>query len=134
MAENNHIHLYGRWNRMYQPAVTIGGVGHRVAHNRIHDAPHMAVSFNGNDHVIEFNEIHHVCTESNDAGAIYSGRDWTWRGTVIRHNLFYEITGFQGKGWVGVYLDDMLCGTLIYGNLFYRVTRESLLNERGERK
>ena len=127
VAEDNHIHHYGRWNRMYQPALSISGVGHRVAHNLIHDAPHMAVFFSGNDHAIEFNEIHHVCTESNDAGAIYSGRDWTWRGTVIRHNLLYEITGFEGRGCVGVYLDDMLSGTLIYGNLFYRVTRAAFI-------
>lgn len=126
-AENNHIHDYGRVYRMYRPAIQIGGVGQRVAHNLIHDAPHMAVQFSGNDHVIELNEIHHVCLESNDAGAIYSGRDWTWRGTAIRHNLFYEITGFRDKGCVGVYLDDMLCGTLIQGNLFYRVTRAAMI-------
>jgi len=127
LAEDNHIHHYGRWNRMYQSAIAIGGVGHRVSHNLIHDAPHMAVSFNGNDHLIEYNEIHHVCLESNDAGAMYSGRDWTWRGTVIRHNLLYEITGFEDRGCVGVYLDDMLCGTRIYGNLFYRVTRAAFI-------
>lgn len=127
LAVDNHIHHYGRINRMYMPAIAIGGVGHRVAHNLIHDAPHMAVSFSGNDHVIELNEIHHVCTESNDAGAIYAGRDWTWRGTVIRHNLFYEITGFEGRGCVGVYLDDMLCGTEISGNLFHHVTRAAFI-------
>jgi len=42
-----------------------------VAHNLIHHAPHQAIALQGNDHVIEFNEIHHVCEESNDAGAIY---------------------------------------------------------------
>ncbi|MFH1569645.1 MAG: right-handed parallel beta-helix repeat-containing protein [Gemmatimonadota bacterium] len=126
-VEDCHIHHYGRVNRMYQPAVAISGVGIRVAHNLIHDAPHMAVSFSGNDHAIELNEIHHVCLESNDAGAIYSGRDWTWRGTSIRHNLFYEITGFENRGCVGVYLDDMLCGTEIRGNLFYRVTRAAFI-------
>lgn len=126
-AVDNHIHHYGRVNRMYQPAISVAGVGHRVAHNLIHDAPHMAVSFSGNDHLIELNEIHHVCTESNDAGAIYSGRDWSWRGTVIRHNLFYEITGFEGRGCVGVYLDDMLCGIEISGNLFYHVTRAAFI-------
>lgn len=127
LAENNHIHHYGRWNRMYTPAVSIDGVGIRVAHNLIHDAPHMAISFGGNDHLIEFNEIHNVCLESNDAGAIYAGRDWTMRGTVIRHNYLHEITGFRGEGCVGVYLDDMYCGTQIYGNVFYRVTRAAFI-------
>ena len=126
-AENNHIHHYGRWNRMYQPAISISGVGNRASHNLIHNAPHMALSFGGNDHLIEFNEIHSVCYESNDAGAIYSGRDWTMRGTVIRHNYLHHISGFEGRGCVGVYLDDMFCGTTIYGNLFYRVTRAAFI-------
>jgi len=126
-AENNHIHHYGRWNRMYKPAISLNGVGNRAANNLIHNAPHMAISFGGNDHLIEFNEIHSVCYESNDAGAMYSGRDWTMRGTVIRHNFLHHINGFKGRGCVGVYLDDMLCGTTIYGNLFYRVTRAAFI-------
>lgn len=120
-AENNHIHDYSRWNRMYQPAIALSGVGQRAAHNRIHNAPHEAIAFSGNDHLIEFNEIYNVCNESNDAGAIYSGRDWTWRGTVIRHNFLHHIRGFEGRGCIGVYLDDMLCGTRIFGNVFYKM-------------
>ncbi len=121
-AENNHIHHYGRWNRMYKAAIQIGGVGNRAAHNLIHNAPHMAIGFSGNDHVIEFNEIHSVCHESNDAGAMYAGRNWTMRGTVVRHNYLHHIVGFEGRGCVGVYLDDMFCGTDIVGNVFYKVT------------
>jgi hypothetical protein len=87
----------------------------------------MGMGFGGNDHVIEFNEIHSVCYESNDAGAIYTGRDWTMRGTIIRHNYLHHINGFEGRGCVGVYLDDMFCGTLIYGNVFYRVTMAAFI-------
>ena len=126
-AENNHIHHYSRWNRMYKPAISLNGVGNRASHNLIHNAPHQAIAFSGNDHMIEFNEIHSVCYESNDAGAIYSGRDWTMRGTIIRHNYFHHIKGFEGRGCVGVYLDDMFCGTTIYGNLFYKVTRAAFI-------
>jgi len=103
VVEDCHIHHYGRVNRMYQPAVQIVGVGQRVSHNHIHDAPHMAVQFAGNDHVIEFNDVHHVCLESNDAGAVYSGRDWTWRVTratmigggryyLFENNLYVDCT------------------------------------------
>jgi len=126
-AVSNHIHHYGRWHRMYKSAISLSGVGLRAAHNLIHDAPHMAVSFGGNDHVIEFNEIHHVCQESNDAGAIYAGRDWTMRGTVIRHNYLHHIQGFRARGCVGVYLDDMFCGTQIVGNVFHKVTRAAFI-------
>jgi hypothetical protein len=126
-AFNNHIHHYGRWQRMYTPAISLAGVGNKIEHNLIHTAPHMAVMFSGNDHVIELNEIHNVCLESNDAGAIYAGRDWTMRGTVIRHNYLHEITGFRDRGCVGVYLDDMFCGTEIFGNVFYKVTRAAFI-------
>ncbi|HOY57121.1 MAG TPA: right-handed parallel beta-helix repeat-containing protein [Verrucomicrobiota bacterium] len=126
-AENNHIHDYGRWRPMYSAGIALNGVGNRAAHNLIHHAPHQAISFGGNDHLIEFNEIHNVCFESNDAGAIYSGRDWTMRGTVIRHNYLHDITGFEGRGCVGVYLDDMYCGTEIVGNLFWRVTSAAFI-------
>ena len=127
VADNNHIHHYGRWNRMYRPAVALGGVGNRATHNLIDNAPHQAIGFGGNDHLIEFNEIHSVCYESNDAGAIYAGRNWTMRGTVIRHNYLHDISGFEGRGCVGVYLDDQFCGTEICGNLFYKVTRAAMI-------
>ncbi|MBC7289027.1 MAG: right-handed parallel beta-helix repeat-containing protein, partial [Armatimonadetes bacterium] len=126
-VENCHIHHYGRIRRMYTPAIGLDGVGNRAAHNMIHDAPHQAIAFGGNDHVIEYNEIYRVCTESNDAGAIYAGRDWTMRGTVIRYNYFRDITGFENRGCVGVYLDDMFCGTTIFGNVFYNVTRAAFI-------
>jgi len=126
-ASNNHIYDYGRWVRMYSPGVGVSGVGNRVRHNLIHDAPHQAVSFSGNDHLIEFNEIHDVCLESNDAGAIYAGRDWSMCGTVIRHNYLHHITGFEDRGSVGVYLDDLFGGTEISGNVFHRVTRAAFI-------
>ncbi len=127
LAENNHIRHYARWHRMYRPAIALNGVGNKARHNFIHDAPHQAIAFSGNEHLIEFNLIERVCLESNDAGAIYSGRDWTWRGTIIRFNLFRDITGFEKQGCMGVYLDDMLCGTIVFGNIFERVTRAAFI-------
>jgi len=126
-AENNHIWDYGRWSRMYQTAISLDGVGNRALRNLIHDAPHMAVGFGGNDHLIEGNEIHRVCLESNDAGAIYAGRNWTMRGNVIRGNYLHDIQGFENKGCVGVYLDDMFASADIVGNLFVRVTAAAFI-------
>ena len=126
-ADNNHIHDYSRINRMYNPAITLQGVGNRATHNLIHDAPHMGMGFGGNDHLIEFNEIYNVCFESNDAGAIYTGRNWTMRGNVIRYNYLHHISGFQNKGCVGVYLDDMFASADIVSNVFYEVTRAAFI-------
>lgn len=126
-ADNNHIHHWSRWNRMYRPAISLSGVGNRASHNLLENAPHTAIGFGGNDHAIEYNEIHSVCHESNDAGAIYAGRNWTMRGTAIRFNYMHHINGFEGRGCVGVYLDDMYCGTLIADNVFYKVTRAAFI-------
>ena len=126
-AENNHVHHYARIKRVYKPGITLSGVGCRASHNLIHNAPHMGMGFGGNDHVIEFNEIHSVCYESNDAGAIYTGRNWTMRGHVIRHNYFHHIAGFESRGCVGVYLDDGFSSADIVGNVFYKVTRAAMI-------
>ncbi|MCX7600165.1 MAG: right-handed parallel beta-helix repeat-containing protein [Armatimonadetes bacterium] len=127
LVQNCHIHHWGRWARMYSAAVLCNGVGNRVANNLMDNAPHIAILFGGNDHLFELNEIHSVCLEANDAGAIYAGRDWTMRGTVIRHNYMHHVNGFRGQGCVGVYLDDMYCGTEVSGNVFYRVTRAAFI-------
>ncbi|HEY3322050.1 MAG TPA: right-handed parallel beta-helix repeat-containing protein [Planctomycetota bacterium] len=127
VAENNHIHHYSRVNRIYKPGITLNGVGNRASHNLIHNAPHMAMGFGGNDHVIEFNEIHSVCYESNDAGAIYTGRDWTFRGNVLRYNYLHHLCGFQGRGCNGIYLDDQMSSALIFGNLFYKTMRPAFI-------
>lgn len=124
---NSHVHHFGRLLRTYQPAVRLGGVGCRMSHNDVHYAPHAAVLFGGNEHVIEFNEIHHVCRDTDDAGAIYAGRDWTVRGTDIRYNFFHHLAGGTHVGNQGVYLDDMLCGTRVYGNVFYRMGRAIMI-------
>ncbi len=126
-AENNHIHHYGRVFRMYQPGISLHGVGNRLSNNLIHSAPHIGIMFGGNDHIMEYNEIHNVCFESNDAGAIYAGRNWTMRGNIIRYNYMHDVTGFENRGCVGVYLDDMFASAAIYGNVFRNVTAAAFI-------
>ncbi len=122
-----HIHDYGRIQRMYSAGAAVGGVGNKIASCKIHDAPHQAIGFWGNENVMEYNEIYRVCMESNDAGAIYSGRDWSMLGNKIQYNYFHDINGFEEKGCVGVYLDDFFCGTTVYGNVFKNVTRAAMV-------
>lgn len=119
-VENCHFQRQGRWSKCYVPAVLLAGVGQRVSHNHIHDHPHAGILFTGNDHLIEFNDIHHVALESGDVGAIYTGRDYSYRGNRIRHNFIHE-TGGVGMGSMGVYMDDCVSGTEVYGNVFQKV-------------
>ena len=122
-ADNNLIHDYSRWCRTYRPAVSVSGVGNRVSHNLIYNGPHNGIQLSGNDHLIEFNEIHHVCYETGDVGAFYMGRDWTARGTVLRNNYFHDISGPGHLGAMGIYLDDQASGITITLNFFRNVTR-----------
>lgn len=122
-AENNHVHHYSRRARTYKTGISVGGVGNRIAHNLIHDGPHMALSAGGNEHLVEFNEIHNVVYESGDAGAYYVGRDWTQRGNVLRYNYWHQIVGATGHGGMTIYLDDQHCGHTITGNVFEKCSR-----------
>lgn len=124
-AINNQIDHYTRWVRTYRPAVNLEGVGNRVAHNLIYHAPHVGILLSGNNHIVEFNEIHHVALETSDVGAIYMGRNYTMRGNVIRYNYIHDL---PVKGWINaVYLDDCWSGTTVYGNVFYRAHRGVLV-------
>ncbi len=89
--------------------------------NLIHDAPHAAILLTGNDHVVKLNEVHDVCRETRDVGALYLGRDWTMRGNVIRHNYFHDIAASAERSSMAVYLDDAASGFTVDGNIFYRV-------------
>jgi hypothetical protein len=125
-ARGNHIHHIARWSRCYAPAISMTGVGIQAANNLIHDHPHCAILFWGNEHVIELNEIHHVCLETGDVGAIYTGRDYTFRGNIIRHNFIHH-TGGVGMGSMGIYMDDCVSGTQIYGNILWSLHRAVFL-------
>ena len=130
-VENCYIHDFSRWSRTYRPGVLISGVGNRISHNLICYAPHSAIILGGNDHMIEFNEIHDICRETGDAGAFYMGRDWTWRGNEIRFNYFHDLGGYDNKlsfsDTMAVYLDDWASGSRVYGNLFYKANRAVMI-------
>ncbi|QNK57382.1 Ig-like domain-containing protein [Paenibacillus sp. PAMC21692] len=124
VADNNHIYNFSRIVRTYTPAILIEGVGNSASHNLIHGGPHTALVLYGNDHLIEYNEFFNVVTESDDAGAVYAGRNWTERGNVIRYNFFHDIGGLGGRvGVNAIYLDDAMSSAATYGNVFYDLYR-----------
>jgi hypothetical protein len=127
VVENNHIFLFAQRIRTYTPAIQVGGVGNTIAHNLIHNAPHMGMNIDGNDHIIEFNEIFQIAQETGDVGAMYMGRDWTERGVVFRYNFIHDLEGPGHVGAMGIYLDDAASGASIYRNLFYKAKRAILI-------
>ncbi len=116
-VDDSNIHDFGRWEWMYQPGISLQDAGNLARNNKIHDSPHAAILYGGNDHVIELNDIYNACQYTADAGAIYSGRDWGARGNIIRNNYLHAITSFLSTDVNAIYLDDCLSGILVQGNI-----------------
>lgn len=119
-AVNNHIWRFSQHKLTYSNALLIQGVGNRAAHNLIHDAPHQAIGINGNEHIFEYNIVHHICMETDDCGAYYKGRNPSCRGNIIRYNFWHHIGSPMGHGNAAVYFDDGDGGDTVFGNIFYR--------------
>jgi len=130
-VENTKIYKVSEWVRTYRAGIYMYGVGNIVRNNEIYNLPHTAIFFWGNDHLVEYNNIHHVCMETADAGAIYNGRDWTQRGHLIQYNYIHHLHGVETTGSfndvMGVYLDDYSSGTTVYSNIFYKAGRNILV-------
>ena len=138
---NNDIGHCGRLARIAGPCCTFQGCGMTIEHNYFHDTPYIAMSYGGNEHLIQYNEVECAMLEAGDGAGIYTGRDWGSRGNVLRWNYLHHF----GKDGValreaqgrpsgceplkkdvmveGIYLDDCDSGETIYGNLFYKAGR-----------
>ncbi len=105
----------------YRPAIVVHGVGNTIADSAFSDGPHAGVILFGNNHVIRNNFFGSLVRTTDDAGALYTGRDWTERGTVITANTFRDIHGLRNRS-AAVYLDDQESGTRIADNDFINVS------------
>ena len=115
----NHLHHLGRYDWGGGRGVSIGGCGVRVAHNLIHHCPTGGVSYGGNEHMLELNEVHHVCLLYADVGVFYTGRDWASRGNVVRWNYIHSNPDNGGSGSQAIYLDDCDSGDTVVGNIVF---------------
>jgi hypothetical protein len=119
-ALNCHVWRYSEHQLTYANAFLTTGVGTRVANCLIHDAPHQAIGVSGNDHIFEYNVLYNICTETDDCGAYYKGRNPSCRGNLVRNNFFYTIGSPMGHGNAAVYFDDGDGGDTVFGNVFFR--------------
>ncbi|NMG72263.1 right-handed parallel beta-helix repeat-containing protein [Parazoarcus communis] len=125
---NSEISRVGVIHKTYRPAIALNGVGNRIEGCELSDGPHAAIVFHGNDHVISRNLIQRFVLETDDAGAIYTGQDWTARGTIIENNVIRSIGGGEGiYGANGIYLDDQASGITVRRNLIADVRRGVLI-------
>ncbi|MBC7587455.1 MAG: hypothetical protein H7178_03765, partial [Chitinophagaceae bacterium] len=121
---NNHIHHYGVIQKIYAAAINAGfsgggGGGHHpcvgayIAHNMVHDAPHVGILFGSWNNNFEYNEIFNYCLVSDDMGAFYS------------YDLYERMGGqtfaynFMHNSSIGdaIYFDHDHRDMKIYGNI-----------------
>lgn len=123
-VENCHIYDLSRVDHTYTPAILVNGVGNRVVHNLIHDMPSSAMRVEGNDHVIEMNEVSRVVLESDDQGAVDMWGDPVARGNVFRDNYWHHIGSWRNPhgephlGQAGIRFDDAISGQQVIHNIF----------------
>lgn len=122
------IHDCNRLDKSYKALINIDGVGNTISDCELYNATNMAVYVHGNRHVLEYCDIHDCCTEADDAGAYYIGRDPSERENVVRYNYFHDIHVphkpripiNDGLGTFGVYNDDSACHVIIQSNIFHK--------------
>ena len=142
VINNNHIHDFSLKLLTLTPGIEVNGVGVSISHNLLEQGAGLGVLLTGNEHLIEKNELHHICTQTSDCGAIYSGRDWSWRGNTIRNNYIHDLFGYglesvnveknqvvyKSPGEVrGVFLDDGASGFEVSFNIMQRAGFTSIL-------
>lgn len=122
LVQNNLIHDFAEVYRTYRAGISLCGVGNICSHNELFNSPHLAITYSGNNNIVEYNLIHDVCLEADDAGAIYAGRSWSSYGNHIRYNLIYGL-GDNGHAPDGIYMDDAISGQNIYGNILIDIPK-----------
>ncbi|MBD2843872.1 right-handed parallel beta-helix repeat-containing protein [Paenibacillus sp. IB182496] len=133
VAENNYFYNFSRIQSTYTPAISLGGVGNKAVRNLIREGPHMGINYSGNDHLIEGNELFDLVKDTEDAGAIYGGRNWTFQGNQIVRNFLHHLgeKDVTSHGVVGIYHDDQLSGIQAADNVFYNIEGRGVLGGGG---
>ena len=109
---------FSRIKRTYAPAILAVGCGMKFEHCEFAGSSSSAARLEGNEMLIEYCHFHDLVRESDDQGGIDVYYNPSYRGNVIRYNLWENIVGGTHCGAAGVRLDDMISGFHIYGNVF----------------
>ena len=119
-VEDCVLHDFNLIEKSNRPGVCMKGLGNRVSRCEIYNSATQAILMLGNDQTVERCDIHDVCQDVEDCGAIYYGRDPTYRGSVVRWNYIHDID----VPWNvrAVYHDDGACACEVYGNVFNRIS------------
>lgn len=120
-VENCKIHNYNRRNKYLWAGINIDGCGNRISHCEIYNSEWQGIYVHGNEHLFEYNNIHHVTLNSDDTSPWYIGRDPSDRGNIIRYNYFHHC-GNPNRMNMGIYCDDSSTDVMIFGNVFFKMS------------
>ncbi|MGY3693173.1 hypothetical protein ACVIGA_003253 [Bradyrhizobium sp. USDA 3240] len=126
--EDSSIQDFSQIYRTFAPAVQLDGVGMSVRRSVIFNGPQSGIIYSGNDHVIEDNLLAQLVAEAGDSGFIYSARDFTSQGTLIRRNVLLGTGGQYFNDARGIYLDEFSSGNLVTDNVIVGVPYGILMN------
>ena len=119
-VENCRIRDFNRIEMQYRVGVVMSGLGNRITGCEFYNSSTMAILMLGNDQTVEYCNVHHVCLDIEDNGALYHGRNPAQRGGVIRGNYFHDIeVPFNVRA---LYHDDGSGAVEVYGNIFRNIT------------
>lgn len=119
-VQNCRIHDYNRIEKQFRVGVLMSGLGNRISGCEFYNSATMAILMLGNDQTVEYCNVHHVCMDIEDNGALYHGRNPTQRGSVIRGNYFHDIeVPFNVRA---LYHDDGSGAVEAYCNIFRNIT------------
>lgn len=126
-VENCKVHDFNRRNKFIWSGISVDGCGNKIRHCEIYNSDWQGIFVHGNEHVFEYNNIHHVTLNSDDTSPWYIGRDPSDRGNVVRYNYFHHI-GNPDRMNMGIYCDDSSADVFIFGNVFYKMeTKHGIL-------
>ncbi len=100
-----------------QPAVIINGVGNVCANNEILHTPGCAIYYSGNNHRIDYNNIHNCLLKFDGTAAIASPDGWVNYGNLVRYNCISTI----GSGKNSPVAVTPASGTQVRGNIFINI-------------
>ena len=124
---NCSVSYSNRYMYCYTPSVALADCGNRVLDSELFGGPHQGIFMSGNYHELRNSSLHHLVQGASDSGVVYTGRDFTYQGTVIDGNSFRHINSLDGGDTSAVYLDDEVSGYTMTNNYFEDVSRALLL-------
>lgn len=120
VIDNCKISNYNRRNKFCWAGINVDGCGNTIRHCEIFNSEWQGIYVRGNEHLFEYNEIHHVTLNSDDTSPWYIGRDPSDCGNVIRYNYFHHC-GNKNRMNMGIYCDDASTDVEVFGNVFYNM-------------